>query len=160
VVVRVRAAVLLCCAGVLAGCAGDPGTAPSVQVETGARELPVPPSQYCLDGEGRTYAVTPPTVEVSPGAAIRISVPDSLAERGWSVQVFDERLEELIGEVDVPEGVAVFDDITSSDVVPAGFYLVVVEDAGGDCGEFSGAWPVGFIRAGGALDAPSSSPAG
>jgi len=26
---------------------------------------------------------------------------------------------------------------------------VVVEDKGGDCGEFSGAWPVGFIRAGG-----------
>jgi len=26
---------------------------------------------------------------------------------------------------------------------------VVVKDKGGDCGEFSGAWPVGFIRAGG-----------
>jgi Protein of unknown function (DUF2771) len=158
--VRTRAAVLVCCAGVLAGCAGEPESAPSVRVETGARDVSVSPSQYCLDGEGQTYAVTPPIVEVSPGSPIRISVPDSLAERGWSVQVFDEGLEELIGEVDVPEGTAVFDEITSSDVVPAAFYLVVVEDSGGDCGEFSGAWPTGFIRAGGELDTPSSSPAG
>jgi hypothetical protein len=158
VVVRLRAAVLLCCAGALAGCAGEPEGAPPVQVETGSRDLSVSPTQYCLDGEGQTYAVTPPIVEVSPASTIRITVPDSLAERGWSVQVFDDGLEELIGEVDVPDGVAVFDEITSSDVVPASFYLVVVEDSGGDCGEFSGAWPVGFIRAGGDLDAPSSSP--
>ena len=43
------------------------------------------------------------------------------------------------------------------------FYLVVVEDKGGDCDEWSGAWPVGFLRAGGDLGGtPSSSapPAG
>jgi hypothetical protein len=158
--VRAGAALLLCCAGMLAGCAGEPESAPSVQVGTGSQDVSASPSQYCLDGEGQTYAVTPPIVEVSPGSPIRISVPDSLAERGWAVQVFDDRLEEQIGEVDVPDGVAVFDEITSSDVVPAAFYLVVVEDSGGDCGEFSGAWPVAFIRAGGELDAPSSSPPG
>ena len=42
-----------------------------------------------------------------------------------------------------------FDEINTSDVVPPAFYLVVVEKKGGDCGEFSGAWPVGFLRAGG-----------
>ena len=62
-------------------------------------------------------------------------MPDSVAEQGWSVQVFDEKLEEQIGEVDVPEGEAVFDEINTSDVVPPAFYLVVVEDKGGDCGE-------------------------
>ena len=41
------------------------------------------------------------------------------------------------------------------------FYLVVVEDKGGDCGEWSGAWPVGFVRAGGDLGGtPSSAPPG
>jgi hypothetical protein len=63
--------------------------------------------------------------------------------------VFDDQLEEPIGEVDVPAGTDVFDEITTDDVVPAAFYLVVVEDKGGECGEFSGAWPVGFLRAGG-----------
>jgi hypothetical protein len=63
--------------------------------------------------------------------------------------VFDERLEEAIGEVDVPAGTSVFEEITTDDVVPPAFYLVVVEDKGGDCGEFSAAWPVGFLRAGG-----------
>ncbi|TFV61980.1 DUF2771 domain-containing protein, partial [Blastococcus sp. CT_GayMR20] len=77
------------------------------------------------------------------------TVPDSVAEQGWSVQVFDETLEERLGTVDVDQGTTTYDEITTSDVVPPAFYLVVVEDKGGDCGEFSGAWPVGFIRAGG-----------
>jgi hypothetical protein len=86
-------------------------------------------------------------------------VPESVAEQGWSVQVFDEKLEEPIGEVDVPEGESVLDEINSSDVVPPAFYLVVVEDKGGSCGEFSGAWPVGFLRAGGDLSGTPSSDA-
>jgi hypothetical protein len=90
-------------------------------------------------------------------------VPESVAERGWGVQVFDEQLEEVLGEVDVPSGERVFEEITTDDVVPPAFYLVIVEDKGGECGEFSGAWPVGFLRAGGDLSGtPSSSapPAG
>ena len=63
------------------------------------------------------------------------------------MQVFDDQLEEKVGEVDVEAGTTSFDGINSSDVVPAGFYLVVVEDKGTACGEFSGAWPIGFIRA-------------
>jgi hypothetical protein len=148
VVSRPAAAVLLLA---LAGCGGggEPAGPPDVGVEVGARELSVRPVQYCLDGEGQRYENAPPIIEVSPDAAIALSVPESVAERGWSVQVFDEQLEELLGEVDVPEGERVFDEITTSDVVPPAFYLVIVEDKGGDCGEFSGAWPVGFVRAGG-----------
>jgi hypothetical protein len=70
-----------------------------------------------------------------------------VAQQGWSVQVFDDQLEQKIGEVPVEAGTRTFDQITGSDVVPAAFYLVVVEDKGTDCGEFSGAWPIGFIRA-------------
>jgi hypothetical protein len=76
-------------------------------------------------------------------------VPESVAEAGWGVQVFDEQLQEKIGDVDVDRGTAEFTGITSSDVVPPTFYLVVVEDADADeCSGLSGAWPVGFIRAG------------
>jgi glucose/arabinose dehydrogenase len=148
----------------LAGC-GKTETAgpPDAQVAVGAQELSVRPVQYCLDGDGQRYSTTPPIIEVSPDSTIALTVPESVAEQGWSVQVFDEKLEEPIGQVDVPDGESVLDEINTSDVVPPAFYLVVVEDKGGDCGEFSGAWPVGFLRAGGDLgETPSSSapPAG
>jgi uncharacterized protein DUF2771 len=137
---------------VLAGCgASEPAGPGEVGVTVGPQDLSVRPVQYCLDGEGQRYDNTPPILEVSPEATITLTVPADVAARGWSVQVFDERLEEIIGTVDVDEGVTVFDEINTSDVVPPAFYLVVVEDKGGDCGEFSGAWPIGFVRAGGDL---------
>jgi hypothetical protein len=161
VVSRCAAALLLL---VLAGCGRDQAAGPeNVEVSAGGEQVPVRPVQYCLDGEGQRYSNTPPIIEVSPDTRITLTVPASVAEHGWSVQVFDEKLEEAIGEVAVPSGEDVFAEINTSDVVPPSFYLVVVEDKGGACGEFSGAWPVGFIRAGGDLGGtPSSSvpPAG
>ena len=134
----------------LTGCgAGEPAGPGEVGVTVGPQDLSVRPVQYCLDGEGQRYDNTPPILEVSPGAAITLTVPEVVAENGWSVQVFDETLEERLGTVEVENGTTVFDEITTSDVVPPAFYLVVVEDKGGDCGEFSGAWPIGFLRAGG-----------
>ncbi|MCW2740344.1 MAG: uncharacterized protein JWR45_766 [Blastococcus sp.] len=134
----------------LAGCgASEPAGPVEVRVAVGPQDLSVRPVQYCLDGEGQRYDNTPPILEVSPDAAITLTVPEVVAENGWSVQVFDETLEERLGTVEVENGATVLDDITTSDVVPPAFYLVVVEDKGGDCGEFSGAWPIGFLRAGG-----------
>ena len=145
---------------VLAGCGGGEAAGPpDVQVAVGAQELSVRPVQYCLNGDGQRYDTAPPILEVSPDATIALTVPQAIADRGWSVQVFDEQLKEILGDVDVPAGERVFEDITTSDVVPPAFYLVIVEDKGGNCGEFSGAWPVGFIRAGGDLSGtPSSVP--
>jgi hypothetical protein len=143
----------------LAGCgAGESAGPGEVEVTVGPQDLSVRPVQYCLDGEGQRYDNSPPILEVSPDAAITLTVPETVAERGWSVQVFDESLVERLGTVEVDEGAAVLDEINTSDVVPPAFYLVVVEDKGGDCGEFSGAWPIGFLRAGGDLSGtPSSS---
>jgi hypothetical protein len=147
VVSRLLAALLLL---VLTGCGrGDAAGPAEVRVVVGPQDVTVRPTQYCLDGERERYTVTPPIVEVSPDARIRLTVPEEVADRGWAVQVFDDQLEQPIGEVDVPEGTDVFDEINTDDVVPPAFYLVIVEDKGGDCGEFSGAWPVGFLRAGG-----------
>ena len=133
----------------LAGCGSEPSGPQDVVVEAGSQRIEASPTQYCVDGEGQRYATTPPIVEVSPDTTIRLTVPDAVAERGWSVQVFDEQLEGLLGEVPVDTGDAVF-EVNSDDVAPPAFYLVVVEDAGGDCEGFSGAWPIGFLRAGGA----------
>jgi hypothetical protein len=135
----------------LAGCGGseDAATPPAVQVAAGTADVAIRPTQYCLDGDWTRYTTTPPVIEVPPDTPIELTVPGPVAERGWSVQVFDENLKDTIGEVDVPKGTTTFDQINSSDAVPPAFYLVVVEDKGGACGELSGAWPVGFIRAGG-----------
>jgi hypothetical protein len=134
----------------LTGCGGgEPAGPGEVGVTVGPQDVSVRPVQYCLDGEGQRYDNTPPILEVSPDAAITLTVPEVVAENGWSVQVFDETLEERLGTVEVEQGTTVLDEITTSDVVPPAFYLVVVEDKGGDCGEFSGAWPIGFLRAGG-----------
>ena len=145
---------------VLAGCGGAGAEEPGdVRVEVGAQDVAARPVQYCEDGERVRYDTSPPVVEVSPDAVITLTVPEAVAERGWSVQVFDERLEEILGEVDVPAGEDRLAEINTSDVVPPAFYLVVVEDKGGDCGEWSGAWPIGFLRAGGDLTGtPSSAP--
>jgi uncharacterized protein DUF2771 len=166
---------LLAGLGLLAGCgssAADDGaaggssgsTAPTVTVQAGGDEIPVEATQYCLDGDGQRYATTPPVIEVTPDTTISLTVSDAVAEAGWSVQVFDQDLQEMIGEVDVPAGEAVFREINTSDAAPPSFYLVVVEDSDPEaCSGLSGAWPVGFIRTdGGSLSTPtpSGSPAG
>ena len=145
-----RAGSLVLAPLLLGACASTPEGPGEVRVEVGPQDVGLEPTQGCVDGERTRYgSTTPPILEVSPDAAITLTVPASVAERGWSVQVFDERLQDTIGEVDVPAGTDRFDGINTSDVVPPAFYLVVVEDKGGDCGEWSAAWPVGFLRAGG-----------
>ncbi|WP_249522953.1 DUF2771 family protein [Modestobacter marinus] len=126
---------------------GDGGTVPSITVRAGGDPITVDPTQYCLDGEGQRYRTDPTYLEVAPDTQVLLEVPDVVAEAGWSVQVFDERLQERIGDIDVPAGSAEFDEINTSDVVPPTYYLVVVEDSDTDaCEGLSGAWPVGFIR--------------
>ncbi|MGY1779165.1 DUF2771 family protein [Geodermatophilus sp. SYSU D01036] len=159
------AAVLLAGAlpAVLTGCGGSSGssdTPPEVTVAAGPQEVTAQPTQYCGSGQGQRYDVTPPLVEVSPDTPIELTVPEDVAANGWSVQVFDERLEERLGEVDVDAGTTTFDGINSSDVVPPAYYLVVVEDEHDDC-LLTGSWPVGFLRAGGEVGTtPTPTPAG
>ena len=138
------------------GSAAGEGSAPSVTVQAGnGQEVTVDPTQYCLGGEGRRYQSSPPILEVSPDTTVVLTVPDAVAEAGWGVQVFDEALQERIGEVDVESGTTVFDGINTSDVAPPTYYLVVVEDSDPDaCSGLSGAWPVGFIRADATTPAP------
>jgi hypothetical protein len=146
---RRTTALLPAVALLLTGCSRGEDGPGEVRVQVGGQDLTARAVQGCDDGEEVRYDTTPPVVEVSPDADITLTVPESVADRGWGVQVFDDRLEEKLGTVDVPDGEERFTGINSSDVVPPAFYLLVVENKGGDCGVWSRAWPIGFIRAGG-----------
>jgi hypothetical protein len=158
-----RATALLAALAALAGCGGgeaEETSAPTVTVQAGAQEVPVDPTQYCLAGEGQRYSTSPPILEVPVDSPITLRVPEVLAADGWSVQVFDDRLEELIGEVAVDPDTPVFTGINASDVAPDAFYLVVVQHRDPDaCAGLSGAWPIGFIRSGAGRDGESTTPA-
>jgi len=154
---------------VLTGCGGSDGgqgraaPVPTVTVQAGGDPVTVDPTQYCRDGEGERYQVSAPVLEVAPDTTVVLTVADEVAASGWGVQVFDEQLQERIGEVDVDDGTVVFDGINTSDVVPATYYLVVVQDTDPEaCSGLSGAWPIGFIRAGTGTPTttPSETPAG
>ena len=130
----------------LAGCGGAAPRPPDVQVTVGAQKVAVHPTQACLDGARKLYTNSRPVIEVAPHAPIALTVPADVARQGWGVQVWDAQLQNKIGVVAVPQGTTTFTGITTSDAVPPAYYLVVVENKGGACGEFSGAWPVGFVR--------------
>lgn len=131
----------------LAGCGGGAAAAaPDVQVGVGTQNVAVHPTQACLDGARKLYTNSRPVIEVAPHVRIRLTVPAAVARQGWGVQVWDAQLQNKIGVVAVPTGTTTFTGITTSDAVPPAYYLVVVENKGGACGEFSGAWPVGFVR--------------
>jgi len=108
--------------------------------------MDVEATQYCLDGEGKRYSVTPQVLQVEPETTIEIQVPDVVAESGWSFQVYGQGLqdEDLIGEVDVGEEASY--ELSTSDAVPASYYLVIVQDSGEPCAGLAGAWPIGFLR--------------
>ncbi|SFN96927.1 Protein of unknown function [Geodermatophilus obscurus] len=146
----------------LAGCGGSAAsdTPPDVRVVAGPQEITARPTQYCGEGEGQAYEVTPPIIEVSPDTTIELTVPEDVAANGWSVQVFDGQFEEQLGVVDVDPGTTTYEGINSSDVVPPAYYLVVVEDQHDEC-LLTGSWPIGFVRAGGDLGtAPTGTPSG
>lgn len=130
----------------LAGCSS---ALPQVSVRVGAQSEVLSPTQYCLDGEPRFYpdAERPPVLRVGSGEQITIEVSEHLAESGWQVQIFDEQLEEQLGQVPVGNE-TVFDGIFTSDARPTAYFLVIVQDAGPECEGLSGAWPIGFVRDG------------
>ncbi|MBA3339839.1 MAG: DUF2771 domain-containing protein, partial [Geodermatophilaceae bacterium] len=48
------------------------GAAPTVSVSVGDQQMDVEATQYCLDGEGKRYSVTPQVLQVEPEITIRI----------------------------------------------------------------------------------------
>jgi hypothetical protein len=119
---------------------------PTVRVVLGDQTVDLKPTQFCDGKTFSRYDVTPPVIAAAPGTRMTFTVPAAVAAQGWSVQVYDQQLEEPIGEAAVPEGARTFDRITMSDPAPSAFYLVVVEDATTACHKLAGSWPAGFIR--------------
>ncbi len=125
-------------------CSSD--AAPTVSVTVGDQQMDVEATQFCLNGEGKRYPVTPQVLQVEPEQTIRIEVPDEVADSGWSFQVFGAGLsdDDLIGEIEVGNEASY--ELSTSDAVPVAYYLVIVEDSGDLCEGLAGAWPIGFLR--------------
>lgn len=134
----------LCLVMLASACSSD--AAPTVSVSVGDQQMDVEATQYCLDGEGKRYSVTPQVLQVEPDQTILIEVPDPVAESGWSFQVYGQGLgdDDLIGEIDVGEKDSY--ELSTSDAVPAAYYIVIVQDSGDRCEGLAGAWPIGFLR--------------
>jgi hypothetical protein len=140
-----------------AGCGPSSSGPPSVTIAIGDQKVALRPTQYCADGKLQRYTVTPPVIAAPPATRVFLTVPGSVAAQGWAVQVFDDKLKTQIGQVEAGKATT-FDQITTSDPAPPGFYLVVAERGGSSaCQGLAGAWPVGVIRAG--AGSPASSPA-
>ena len=134
-------------AAVLGGCGRSSADAPpTVQLVIGDQKVSLKPTQYCDGKDFHRYDVQPPVIAAAPGTRITFTVPASVATHGWTVQVYDQQLEERIGQAPVPAGQRSFDQITMSDPAPSAFYLVVVEKETAACHELAGSWPAGFIR--------------
>lgn len=143
---RVLAAILTLLALVLMGCSSKP---PTVTVRVGEQTQELAPTQYCLDDSAQFYpaAERPPVLRVGPGEPITIEVSPELADAGWQVQIFDDKLQQKIGQVPVGNE-REFAGISTSDASPTAYFLVIVQDAGSGCEGLSGAWPIGFVREG------------
>jgi hypothetical protein len=153
-------AALALLAPLAAGCGSGSSGPPSVTITIADRSVQLRPTQYCLDGTLHRYTVTPPVIAAPPATRVVLTVPGDVADHGWEVQVFDDRLKTEIGQVDAGK-TRTFSQITTSDPAPAGYYLVVAERGGSSaCQGLSGAWPVGIIRAGAGTPSGSPTPAG
>ena len=144
------AAAVALLAPLLASCGSSSSGPPSVTVAIGDQKVALRPTQYCADGKLQRYAIRPPVIAAPPATRVLLTVPDAVASHGWSVQVFDDQLKTQIGQVEAGKATT-FDQITTSDPAPPGFYLVIAERGGSSaCQGLAGAWPVGIIRAGSA----------
>ena len=152
------AAVLALLAPLAAGCGSGSSGPPSVTVAVGDRTVQLQPTQYCSGDKLGLYKVTPPVIAAPPATRVVVTVPAAVAAHGWAVQVYDDTLKNKIGEVEAGKATR-FDQITTSDPAPAGYYLVVSEHGGSTgCKGLAGAWPVGFLRAGEGTPAGGSAP--
>lgn len=141
---------LLAVLTLLAACGGDADTSPEVKVAIGDASTALEPTLYCVDG-GAVFAdegTQTAALEAEPETKVVISVPESVAEAGWTIQIWSVNDTdsgavplEQIGNVDAGNGRS-YDGFTTSDVVPDRYFIIVAmpEDPGCNAAGSAGIW--------------------
>lgn len=147
---RSRIAVLLLALTMLLAACSDADTAPEVKVAIGKSTATLSPTVYCVDGSAQLAAEDAKTaaLEAKPDTAVVITVPESVAEVGWTIQIWSVNDTdsgavplEQIGNVDAGTARS-YDGFTTSDVVPDRYFIIVALPEDPDCNAAgsSGIW--------------------
>lgn len=146
---RYLAALLLAVLAILTACS-DADTDPEVKVAIGDASTTLRPTLYCVDGSARFAAEDTKTaaLEAKPETPVAITVPQSVAEVGWTIQIWsvDDTDSgavpyEQIGNVDAGTQRS-YDGFTTSDVVPDRYFLIIAipEDPACNAAGSAGIW--------------------
>lgn len=143
------AALLLAMATLLAACS-DTETSPEIKVAIGTASTTLAPTLYCVDGSAvfADESTKTAALEAKPETSVAITVPESVAEAGWTIQIWSVNDSgsgavplEQIGDVDAGNARS-YDGFTTSDVVPDRYFIIVAipEDPGCNAAGSAGIW--------------------
>ena len=144
--------ILLILFGTACSSSSNPKGPPSVSITIDGAGSKIPAAVYCIDNKAKVYGNdnTADPIQVKPDKKISISVPSTIADKSWSVQIWSvvsttgkPLPERLIGSVAAGKA-KTLDKITTSDAVPDRIYLIVTipENPKSDAAGSAGVWPV------------------
>jgi len=136
----------------LSACSNEAKALPKVDVAAGDAKTTLSPTLYCVDGRAKLAADDSKTaaMQVKPDTQVTVSVPQEVADAGWTIQIWSVRDDaegivpnEQIGNVNAGNARS-FDGFTTSDAVPDRYFIIVAlpEDPGCDAKGSAGIWTV------------------
>lgn len=155
---RHRIVVLLLALMTLLAACSDADARPEVKVAIGQASTTLEPTLYCVDGGAQLADDQAKTaaMEVKPETGVVITVPKSVAEVGWTIQIWSVNDTgagavplERIGDVDAGTARS-YDGFTTSDVVPDRYFIIIAipEDPACNAAGAAGIWTLLVSRVG------------
>lgn len=150
---RLPGILLFLLALVLGACSGDSTEIPKVSIEIGDQTTEIAPTVYCVSGQAKLGESTE-AMQVSPNQNITVTVPDVVAEKEWSIQIWSVADNggtavpgTPIGEVPVGADTSRFN--TSDSALDRYFIVVAIpEEAGCNAKGAAGMWTLMVSRVG------------
>lgn len=135
------------------GACSDSTEIPKVSIEIGEQTTEVTPTVYCVSGEAK-LGESSEAMQVSPNQNITVKVPEAVAEKDWSIQIWSVADNggtavpgTPIGEVPVGADTSRFN--TSDSALDRYFIVVAIpEEAGCNAKGAAGMWTLMVSRVG------------
>ncbi|GAB3294205.1 DUF2771 family protein [Epidermidibacterium keratini] len=137
----------------LSACSNAETAIPKVSIEIGNQTSEITPTVYCVSGEAK-LGESSEAMQVSPNENVTVTVPDAVAEKQWSIQIWsvaDNNGTAVpgtpIGEVPAGSQKASFN--TSDSALDRYFIVVAIpEEAGCNAKGAAGMWTLMVSRVG------------